>query len=358
MIKSPYGLTLGVLALMALGYLGNLAVQLAADPTRNLHANSEKSTDSQFTTKLPGESMSKSNGQIGDNDLQTQKYVTKIKTEMVLIRSELANLNARINNTEFETQTMASRLDRFESSLGPFTASINQQDNGANNNLASPQMKEMRVQQSMQLEAVGREAVETKTVETEKVETETVSLENKQPAVTTRINQIGQNPQRMAQPGQDNRLTHTGSLPKKDWIDRDLDRLLAQTETQAVAVKSAFDIEIKPLPESGFENSSLDLPPVQVASRAKTTQTRFGIHLYSGPNVTDLRQTWKVLRARYTKELGPLKSRFVRNEVGNGKPFQLIAGPFENVLDAVRVCAKIEAGLIRCEQTMFTGQPL
>ena len=348
MIKSPYGLTLGVLALMALGYLGNLAVQLAADPTRNLHANSEKSTDSQFTTKLPGESMSKSNGQFGDNDLQTKKDVTKIKTEMVLIRNELANLNARINNTEFETQTMASRLDRFESSLGPFTASINQQDNGANNNLAQPQMKEMRVQQSMQLEAVGREAVET----------ETVSRENKQPAVTTRINQIGQNPQRMAQPGQDNRLTHTGSLPKKDWIDRDLDRLLAQTETQAVAVKPAFDIEIKPLPESGFENSSLDLPPVQVASRAKTTQTRFGIHLYSGPNVTDLRQTWKVLRARYTTELGPLKSRFVRNEVGNGKPFQLIAGPFDNVLDAVRVCATLEAGLIRCQPTMFTGQPL
>ena len=341
MIKSPYGLTLGVLALLALGYLGNLAVQLAADHSR--HANSSTLTDSRLAKKHPGDLMSESGGQTSSNTSQTRKDVAKIRTEMVLIRNELANLNARINNAEFENQTMASRLDRFESSLGPFTASINQRDIKENNSPAlaqrqSAQGQEMRMQENT------RQA--------------TASRENSQPPVTSRVGTPRQDRVQSAEAGQSTQLIQTGSLPEKDWIDRDLDRLLARTETQSAVAKPSIDVKIKPLPESGFETSALDLPPIQVASRTNTTQTRFGIHLYSGPNITDLRQTWKVLRARYAQELGPLESRFVQDEVGNGKPFQLIAGPFDNVLDAVRVCAKIEAGLIRCEQTLFTGRPL
>ncbi len=80
-----------------------------------------------------------------------------------------------------------------------------------------------------------------------------------------------------------------------------------------------------------------------------------GIHLAAGPSIDALRLSWSLLTDRHKTALKSLEPRVV---AGEGGVYQLVAGPFPNDAQAVKICAGLRAKGVTCRPTEFKGEGL
>ncbi len=157
------------------------------------------------------------------------------------------------------------------------------------------------------------------------------------------------------------RIDTTGSLPSNH--NRNFNGHLHPDQSNSIKseYKSEVSVQLKPLPSSGFGDHSEELPQIRLAEgtgQHSTPQTLFGIHLSSANTIEELQKSWEELRRRYPEELENLQVRYKIEDAADGRPYQLVAGPFSNLLNAVEICAKINRSLDSCGETLFNGEPL
>lgn len=124
------------------------------------------------------------------------------------------------------------------------------------------------------------------------------------------------------------------------------------------ALPAGIVVRTLPLPKNGFGDRS-DAPPVlKVAAQPLAHRIIFGVHLGSGNSIDMLRSEWNLVRARYATYLSELEGRYLSEPATKGATYQLIAGPFSNAADAIRLCVRLKAGNGFCKPTIFTGKSL
>lgn len=157
------------------------------------------------------------------------------------------------------------------------------------------------------------------------------------------------------------RAQTTGSLPYNDGRNSINQINTGRTGSDNNSLKPSVSFNTKPMPSTGFEDQLTKLPQIQFADNSGTsgaTQTLFGVHLAAGKSIEKLQQSWNNLRQRYPGYLADLRAQYTKENASDGNIYQLIAGPFYNILNAVKICAGINSSLDRCEQTLFVGKPL
>jgi hypothetical protein len=109
-------------------------------------------------------------------------------------------------------------------------------------------------------------------------------------------------------------------------------------------------------------------PPATIADKAASektagektgdARTTFAVDLGGFKSLSALRRSWTVTAARHaqlTRGLTPLGQ--IR-ETGNAVEARLVAGPFENALDAAKFCAQIQTAGTACAPSVYVGQPI
>ncbi len=92
------------------------------------------------------------------------------------------------------------------------------------------------------------------------------------------------------------------------------------------------------------------------AIKASPPASPAGVEIASGPSLEALRLNWSLLADRHAPQLKNLEARYT--SVGEGQPYQLIAGPISSTDDAKRVCAQLQAKRVACRVTGFGGNAL
>ena len=132
----------------------------------------------------------------------------------------------------------------------------------------------------------------------------------------------------------------------------------SQNPKHVAALPPGIIVRTVPLPDSGFGDTSERPPVLMVAMRPMANRIIFGVHLGSGNSIDMVRSEWNIIRARYATYLSELEGRYLKEPAANKTAFQLIAGPFTNAAEAIRLCVRIQAGKSFCKATIFAGKSL
>lgn len=122
--------------------------------------------------------------------------------------------------------------------------------------------------------------------------------------------------------------------------------------------KSNVKVSYKPMPEEGFGDQTEPETLPSTIVTGSPTQTLFGLYLGSGRNVDEVRAHWIDMKSLHGFYFSKLEARIVHNRASSERPYRLIAGPFTNAEDAVKLCAQLRGKAIGCKQTHFAGKPL
>lgn len=130
------------------------------------------------------------------------------------------------------------------------------------------------------------------------------------------------------------------------------------TAAGKAASETPLTVKFGPLPTTGFGDANDATSPVPIAS-GDTTQTRFGIQLATVANRANLSREWQNALSRQSGTLSQLQPRVLASIAASGEQkWSLIAGPFGNVADAVKACARLRADGMACREAIFAGDPL
>ena len=121
-----------------------------------------------------------------------------------------------------------------------------------------------------------------------------------------------------------------------------------------------------PLPSTGFGDEPDPELPVGVGEALegapgedlvydKPTQTMFAVKLAIGPDAAALAPSWKLVKRNHGDLVASLTARVVERTTGSAKRHELIAGPIDNAATAARICAKLRASSLYCQETMFAA---
>lgn len=121
---------------------------------------------------------------------------------------------------------------------------------------------------------------------------------------------------------------------------------------------AALNVKIGPLPSTGFGDADVAQSSVPIAS-GETTQTQFGVQIAVASDRGAIRSEWRNALSRHHETLAGLEARALASPSAAGEQsWALIAGPFGNVADAMKTCARLKANSVACRETIFAGDPI
>lgn len=93
------------------------------------------------------------------------------------------------------------------------------------------------------------------------------------------------------------------------------------------------------------------------ASSGQLTKSTFGIDLGGFRSFKDLQKNWTEIQSKNAVAIGELKPLASMSERDGALEARLIAGPFDNAANAMKLCAQLMAKGVACQPALYTGQP-
>ena len=116
---------------------------------------------------------------------------------------------------------------------------------------------------------------------------------------------------------------------------------------------------IDPVPLPPVRAAALDPVVAPDADPAPVAKSEIGVDLGSSATLEGLRAQWAAIKANHGPLLGTLRPSYTaRQKAAGGNEYRLIAGPFPNAADAMRLCSKLTPARVYCRAGIFTVQNL
>lgn len=147
----------------------------------------------------------------------------------------------------------------------------------------------------------------------------------------------------------------TGALQKEQTSQKLSEK---SVETQRIG---DVDLPIKKSnqPEPPLNKlSMLEVEDEASNKKPNLQKTNFAITLGAYSNLKNLKRAWKDIRKKHKNELAELNPRFIQIKHKNKTQYELISGPLKNVLDAAKLCYRLNKAKTYCKHAIYQGKKI
>ena len=307
--------------------VGSLRNLTASGQDRRQAAASPAGTTAPDKTILTGESTEK------PRVARPDRTGTPSQHDLARLRLDLSRLHDTLGRFEAVIKRQNKRIVQLEDMLGPITGSIAERPKPT----------------SGRSRAVSKH---TKSVISQKPQTATKSgqLTSRKTAPAMRVTNLARSRSPVAET-----VNRPPAVP-------------ARASSPPAAKPAAGRIRASAPAAARLPSRAATEPPItdtRVATLAPdrdggdVSATRFAVRLARTPKRGELDEIWEKLLRGDADELTRL-SPFVRRDhtAKKGELFSLLAGPIDDMAEALELCVRLKIKGIACEQTLFSGTPL
>ncbi len=281
-------------------------------------------------TILTGESTEK------PSTARPERTGRKAPRDVARLRLDLSRLNDTLERFETMIKRQNRRIAQLEGMLGPITGSI-------------PARTQPGPRRRMTVSKHAKTAIRQKPQTT----TKSGQLVSSEKPPSRRVTDIARSPYPAA------RARIAASLAPKKNAPAPLPPAANPAPGKAAAPVPAAH---KPLASAVAEKPITDTRVATLArdnNSGTVSATRFAVRLAQTRKRMELDEIWEKILRSDLDELGRL-TPYVRSDTTarNGEKFTLLAGPFDDMAEALELCVRLKIKGIPCEQTLFSGTPL